>query len=179
MTLGRSEIESFVRNGFVKIPDAFPRELADRCRLILWQAMGLDPERPDSWSQPVVRLGHFAGPFKEAANTPRLHRAFDQLVGEGRWVPQETLGTFPIRFPSDDDPGDTGWHIDMSFGEDQPDFMRWRVNVSSRGRALLMLFLFSDVGDDDAPTRIRIGSGRSSACPCRMSSRASTKSTVS
>jgi hypothetical protein len=32
------------------------------------------------------------------------------------------------------------------------------VNVTSRGRALLMLFLFSDVGIDDAPTRIRVGS---------------------
>jgi hypothetical protein len=29
---------------------------------------------------------------------------------------------------------------------------------SSRDRALLMLFLFSDVGEDDAPTRIRVGS---------------------
>jgi hypothetical protein len=34
----------------------------------------------------------------------------------------------------------------------------WRVNFASRGRALLMLFLFSDVGEDDAPTRIRVGS---------------------
>lgn len=33
-----------------------------------------------------------------------------------------------------------------------------RLNVFSRGRALLMLFLFSDVGPDDAPTRIRVGS---------------------
>jgi hypothetical protein len=32
------------------------------------------------------------------------------------------------------------------------------VNVTSRGRALLMLFLFSDVGELDAPTRIRSGS---------------------
>jgi hypothetical protein len=30
--------------------------------------------------------------------------------------------------------------------------------VHSKGRALLMLFLFSDIGEDDAPTRIRIGS---------------------
>jgi hypothetical protein len=36
--------------------------------------------------------------------------------------------------------------------------MDWRVNVSSKGRALLMLFLFSDVGEDNAPTRIRAGS---------------------
>lgn len=38
--------------------------------------------------------------------------------------------------------------------------MEWRVNLHSRGRALLMLFLFSDIGEEDAPTRIRIGSHR-------------------
>src|SRR5439155_16908831 len=37
-------------------------------------------------------------------------------------------------------------------------YFDWRVNVRSDGRALLMLFLFSDVGKDDAPTRIRVGS---------------------
>lgn len=42
----------------------------------------------------------------------------------------------------------------MSFG-DSPDFMEWRVNVKSSGRALLMLFLLSDVGRNDSPTRIR------------------------
>ena len=70
----------------------------------------------------------------------------------------------PVRFPHQDDPDDTGWHVDLSFpGEDcdpndAHDFSGWRVNVTSRGRALLMLFLFSDVGEDDAPTRIRVGS---------------------
>ena len=32
------------------------------------------------------------------------------------------------------------------------------LNLRSRGRALLMLFLFSDIGPDDAPTRIKVGS---------------------
>ena len=68
------------------------------------------------------------------------------------------LGAFPVRFPAPDDPGDTGWHIDVSFGTNALDFFEWRANISSRGRALLMLFLFSDVGEDDAPTRIRAGS---------------------
>jgi hypothetical protein len=97
-------------------------------------------------------------PFVEAANTPILHRAFDQLAGHGRWSPCMSMGTFPVRFPSPEDPGDAGWHIDASFGFDDPNFMNWRTNVSSKGRRLLMLFLFSDVGDDDAPTRIRVGS---------------------
>src|SRR5205085_1185559 len=38
------------------------------------------------------------------------------------------------------------------------DFTSWRINIRSRGRALLLLFLFSDVSRLDAPTRIRIGS---------------------
>jgi hypothetical protein len=97
-------------------------------------------------------------PFVAAANSPALLKAFDQLVGEGRWVPRVNLGTFPVRFPSAEDPGDAGWHIDPSFGTENPDFLSWRANVSSKARALLMLFLFSDVGPDDAPTRIRVGS---------------------
>jgi Phytanoyl-CoA dioxygenase (PhyH) len=66
-----------------------------------------------------------------------------------------------VRFPINDDPGDTGWHIDSSFpGEDSDpnDYSTWRINIHSRDRALLMLFLFSDVGEQDAPTRIRSGS---------------------
>jgi hypothetical protein len=49
-------------------------------------------------------------PFIEAANTDVLHRAFDQLVGKGKWIPCMSIGTFPVRFPSIYDPGDTGWH---------------------------------------------------------------------
>jgi hypothetical protein len=63
-----------------------------------------------------------------------------------------------FRCASPDEPGDDGWHIDVSFGFENPDFMDWRANIKSRGRALLMLFLLSDVGLDDAPTRIRRGS---------------------
>ncbi len=97
-------------------------------------------------------------PFRRAASSAVLREAFDALVGAGRWIPPGALGTFPVRFPSDDEPGDDGWHIDASFGTDAPDFMDWRVNAASRSRALLMLFLFSDVGPNDAPTRIRVGS---------------------
>ena len=76
------------------------------------------------------------------------------------------LGTVPVRFPHPDDPGDAGWHIDVSFPSESSDpnehqdFSSWRANVRSRDRALLMLFLLSDVGTDDAPTRIRAGSHR-------------------
>lgn len=157
MSLTDEEIERFVADGFVRLPEAFPRELADECRAILWREIGLDPGDPATWTRPVVRLaGHGGAPFRRAATTARLHDAFDRLVGAGRWVPRDGLGTFPIRFPHPDDPGDAGWHLDAGWapeGETQG-----RVSLRSRGRALLMLFLFSDVDEDSAPTRIKVGS---------------------
>jgi Phytanoyl-CoA dioxygenase (PhyH) len=158
-SLHQSQIESFIRNGFVKLANAFPREVAEEARAILWRDTGCDPNEPLTWTRPVIRLGHYRDPcFIEAANTPRLKDTLDLLVGPGRWLPCGSVGTFPVRFPSHEKPGDTGWHVDASFDYEQPDFMQWRVNVFSKGRALLMLFLFSDVGEQDAPTRIRAGS---------------------
>lgn len=159
LTLSAAQIDNFIADGFVRIDDAFSTELAAEVRAILWRDTGCNPNDRSTWTKPVVRLGHYGQPpFAAAGNTDRLRSAYDQLVGAGRWLTPRTLGTFPVRFPSPDDPGDAGWHIDASFGTDASDFMSWRANVSSRGRALLMLFLFSDVGDKDAPTRIRVGS---------------------
>lgn len=117
---------------------------------------GCDRYDRSTWTKPVIRLpGYGQEPFKRAVNTTALYEAFDALVGKGRWVPRDGLGTFPVRFPSDSDPGDTGWHAEASFqGADGS----WRTNVNSKGRALLMLFLFSDIGINDAPTRILTGS---------------------
>ncbi len=157
--LDPTQIQQFIQDGFVRLDEAFPRHVADAGRAILWRDTGCDPDDPSTWSRPVIRLGsYFDPPFVEAANTPILHDAFDQLFGRGRWLRPGGLGTFPIRFPSSGDPGDAGWHIDASFGTETSDFMEWRANIRSKGRALLMLFLFSDVGPDDAPTRIRVGS---------------------
>jgi hypothetical protein len=165
--LSAAQIEQFIQDGFVRIDEAFPRYLADEARAIMWRDLPCSSDDPATWTRPMVRLaGYGGGPFEKAANAAVLHTAFDQLVGRRRWRPRDGLGTFPVRFPHPDDPGDTGWHVDVSFagpggnsGENL-DFSDWRVNIVSRGRALLMLFLFSDVGEDDAPTRIKVGSHR-------------------
>lgn len=168
--LSNAQVEQFIRDGFIRIDSAFPQELATEGRAIMWRDIPFDPHDPATWTKPVVRLpGYGDGPFQKAANMPVLHAAFDCLVGKGRWAPLIGLGTFPVRFPHPEDPGDTGWHVDLSFpGDDcdpseRTDFSAWRVNVTSRGRALLMLFLFSDVAEVDAPTRIRVGSHRDMA----------------
>jgi hypothetical protein len=157
MTIVTSEVlrERFLRDGFVHVRQAFSRALAQECRDILWRDTGCADD-PSSWVQPVIRLGDRAEePFRRAANTAALHAAFDALVGRDRWVQRMSLGTFPIRFPSERDPGDAGWHADAGFYGDDGSL---RLNLHSRGRALLMLFLFSDTGESDAPTRIKVGS---------------------
>jgi hypothetical protein len=157
--LSSEEIDRFVSDGFAYLPEAFPRALADECRAFLWRETGLDPDDSATWVKPVIRLGGYGGDlFSAAANTPVLHEAFDQLVGVGRWKPRSGLGTFPIRFPHPDDPGDAGWHMEGSYDAPPGEPGLYWLNLRSRGRALLMLFLFSDVGPDDAPTRIKVGS---------------------
>ena len=168
--LSDEQVHRFIEDGFVRVDGAFPREIADKAVAALWHATGCNPNDRATWTRPVIRVGTVNDvqgtqplSFREAANTPTLYDAFDKLVGPGRWLRRPNVGTFVIRFPSQADSGDLGWHVDGSFpGEtgdpDGPDYSGWRVNVMSRGRALLMLFLFSDVSDDDAPTRIRVGS---------------------
>jgi hypothetical protein len=162
--LSDDQIQQFIQDGFIRIDQAFPRELADEARTILWRDTGCDPHNPATWTKPVIRLsGYKDTPFLKAERTPVLQAAFDQIVGKGRWRLGSLGfgGTFAVRFPHPDEPGDDGWHIDTSFPPDSGDpndFWARRVNVRSRGRTLLMLFLFSDVGPRDAPTRIRVGS---------------------
>ena len=160
--------EKFIRDGYVKVESAFPSALAAECRDLLWQQLDESPDDPATWTRPVVRLGYQSGgPFERAVNTAPLREAYDALVGRDRWAPRVDVGTFPVRFPSTESPADDGWHIDSSFPpaapEDEGDPFAWRVNVASRGRVLLMLFLFSDVDADDAPTRLRVGSHRETA----------------
>jgi hypothetical protein len=88
---------------------------------------------------------------------PVLQEACDQLIGAGRWWRRAGIGgSIPVRFPSEADPGDAGWHIEASY----EDGGQWRVNVGSRARGLLALYLLTDVDPDGAPTRLRPGSHR-------------------
>lgn len=160
--LSDADLRRFVDDGFLRLDAAFSPATAEAARAILWRDIAADPDDPRTWTRPVVRLGeHGEPPFAEAIGSPALAEACDRLVGPGRWAPRRSLGTFPVRFPGPGDPGDTGWHVDASFPGAVPgDYLQWRVNVCSRGRALLLLVLFSDVGEDDAPTRLRPGSHR-------------------
>lgn len=159
-SLSPDQIDYFINNGFIKIDNAFSTEIAKDCVSLLWKETNCNPDNPATWTQPVVSVGELGyEPFVKAANTPILHSAFDQLVGKDNWIPRKTMGSFPIRFPSKEKANDTGWHVDASFpGNDASNYFEWRINIHSKGRGLLMLFLFSDVSTLDAPTLLKVGS---------------------
>ncbi|MCF6407231.1 hypothetical protein L3C95_30330 [Chitinophaga filiformis] len=154
--LSEKEIAQFITDGFVRIDNAFPQAVASAVLDLLWKDLPFDRENPNSWTEPVVRLGMYTQqPFVDSVNTSKLHAAFNQLIGADKWIPCQSVGTFPVRFPSDKQPNDIGKHVDASFpGNDASNYFEWRVNIKSKGRALLMLVLYSDVTDLDAPTVI-------------------------
>ena len=160
MPLDMTDIRRFITDGFLRIENAFARSLADRARAILWRDVGCDAEDRGTWTKPVIWLGEYGDePFRLASSAPALTSAYDALVGAGRWLPGLTLGNFQVRFPSVEPAEEVGWHVDASFpGPDSQSIFDWRINGRSRGRALLLLFLFSDVDENDAPTRLRVGS---------------------
>src|SRR3977135_2936087 len=83
--LSDAQIRQFIEDGFVRVDRAFPRELADQGRELMWRDLQRDPNDPATWTRPVIRLGHYGDePFKRAVNSPVLYAAFDRLVGRGR-----------------------------------------------------------------------------------------------
>jgi hypothetical protein len=159
--LSPDELGLFAADGFVAVRGAIPPGVIHACQDTIWSELsprGVCRDDPATWTEPVIRINTpGTAPFAAAGTTPLVGEACDQLLGPGRWIRHPGVGgTTPVRFPSEDDPGDAGWHIEASYSdEDGP-----RVNIRSRGRGLLALYLFTDVGPGDAPTRLRPGSHR-------------------
>ncbi|MEQ4210244.1 phytanoyl-CoA dioxygenase family protein [Actinopolymorpha sp. B9G3] len=158
-----AQLVAFRRDGFVAVRRAVPTAVVERCVDVIWQRLaerGVRRNEPATWTEPLVRIDcpeddGGGGPFAEAGTASALWEAYDQLLRPGTWWKRKGVGgTVPVRFPGEADPGEAGWHIDGSYSVNGTG----RVNLRSRDRGLLALFLFTDVGPDDAPTRIRVGS---------------------
>lgn len=119
--LSTEHIEHFIAEGFVRIDNAFAKEVANDVVDILWNDIPFDRHDHQTWTEPVVRLGMYSlKPFIDSVNTPELHSIFDQLVGADKWIAPRNVGTFPVRFPTGKQPADTGKHVDASFSGDDP-----------------------------------------------------------
>jgi hypothetical protein len=154
---GLVDVDAFLRDGYVVIRGAFDADIAAAGRMVIWEALGeqgVHEEDRATWP-PLVELDGLAdGPFTAAGASLALAGACDELIGLGRWTsPVDCGGAVVVRFPSEDR-ANAGYHIEGSY--DGPG--GYWVNVRSKARGLLALFLFSDVGPDDAPTRLVCGS---------------------
>ena len=157
------DLDAFVRDGYVAIRGAVDADTVAACRELIWDAMerrGVSREDPATWPPLVEGMRDLsAGPFRAAYLAPALTAAYDELIGPGRWRPWADLGeSVVVRFPAEDERANAGYHIEGSYAAPPGLPGRWWVNVRSRARGLLALFLFTDVGRDDAPTRLLCGS---------------------
>src|SRR5206468_11624985 len=153
--LTKADIGHFIDDGYVVVRRAVPADVITECQNVVWKdllSLGIERDDRSTWTQPVVRINtREEGPFVAAGTARALWEAYDQLLGEGTWWKRQGLGgTIPVRFPSEANPGDAGWHIDGSF--DGADGSYW-VNVHSKMRGLLVLVLPTDVDERSAPTR--------------------------
>jgi hypothetical protein len=151
------DVDAFLRDGYVVIRGAVDPDTVAACRELIWAGLaerGVRQDQTGTW--PVTaQFDDLAGsPFSAAGLAPALTAAYDGLIGPGRWTPSVEVGrAIVVRFPGEQR-GNAGYHIEGSY--DGPDGNQ--VNVRSRGRGLLALFLLTDVGPADAPTRLVCGS---------------------
>jgi hypothetical protein len=152
------DIDRFMRDGYVAVRGAFDADTATACRDVVWDVLAGHgvTRKPQTWTKPDIRINcPEGGPFVTAGTSPTLWAAYDALIGPGRWTRRQGVGgTIPVRFPAEDLPDGVGWHIEGSY---EVDGAYW-TNVRSLRRGLLALFLFDDIGEDDAPTRLVVGS---------------------
>jgi phytanoyl-CoA dioxygenase PhyH len=157
------DVDSFIRDGYVAIRGAVDQETVAACQELIWAAMeGRGVRRDDRATWPVLlEMDDVAGEqFAVAGSAPALVAAYDELIGPGRWSQPVRVGeALVVRFPApEDERANAGHHIEGSYSGSRPG--EYWVNVRSRARGLLALFLFTDVGPDDAPTRLVCGSHR-------------------
>ena len=70
------QIESFARDGFVKLTIG-SREQGEAAQALLWEQIGLSPDEPEGWREPVMWASDLTGqgPFGELVRSPVLAAA--------------------------------------------------------------------------------------------------------
>lgn len=152
--LSAAQIEDFIRDGYVMLPGAFTAEAAAAVRGRIWDLLEVSAEEPSQWTRPVIHLQKtISGPEVDACFTPRLHAAFNQVMGAGRWKEHRTLGWWPVSFPGHHAPPwqqpVQGWHVDGQ---------QFHHHLNSPDQGLLPIFLFSDIDPGGGGTCVRPGS---------------------
>ncbi|QHW32943.1 hypothetical protein GZH47_20525 [Paenibacillus rhizovicinus] len=164
--LSKEQIEHFIERGWVKVEEAFPRELALECQQFIWDKLarfGVGREERSTWEEPMYYLREaYSGGAFDRCNTERMADAIEDLTGHGRWIDRgvygkeevvATWGWWPVNFALGADRPWTvptsGWHWDGG---------HFRHFVDSPDQGLLCLCIFSEIGKHGGGTLIIEGS---------------------
>lgn len=49
------DVDQFAADGFAQVGTVIPRKVGDAAEELRWQRIGLSPDDPSGWTQPVVR----------------------------------------------------------------------------------------------------------------------------
>lgn len=93
LILGKVDLDTFERDGYVVLRGAVSAKVAEACRQAIWEGMGQRGIRhcdPATWPAVVELEWLDCGVFAEAGASPALAAACDALIGPQRW-------TAPIR----------------------------------------------------------------------------------
>ncbi|MBB6735268.1 phytanoyl-CoA dioxygenase family protein [Cohnella zeiphila] len=166
--LTEEQIAQFLERGWVKVEQAYPRELALECQQYIWDQLrrfGVDRADPNTWRQPMYNLREaYRGGAFDRCNTERMADAIEDLIGRDRWIDrgvygkEEVVGTWgwwPVNFSLGAEmPWDVpteGWHWDGG---------HFRHYVDSPDQGLLCLCIFSEIGPRGGGTLVVEGSHR-------------------
>jgi len=154
--LTEEQIARFWRDGYVRLPAAFPREVATQIQDRMWEELredfNIDRHERSTWWQPMQSL-HRAkrDPLQNALATDRLIGAIGTLLGPVRWQVPSNWGLVLVTFPGSGAwtlPA-AGWHFDFELDR----------NATSLGGLFVFTF-FSKVEARGGGTLIVEGSHR-------------------
>ncbi|MFC4812522.1 hypothetical protein [Paenibacillus sp. GCM10023250] len=164
--LTKDQIDHFMARGWVKVKEAFPRELALECQRFIWEKLrpaGIDANDRATWNKPMhyLREAYSGGAF-DRCNTARMADAIEDLVGHGRWIDRGVYGQEEVVSTWG------WWPVNFSFGAERPwtvptagwhwDGGHFRHYVDSPDQGLLCLCIFSEIGPRGGGTLIVEGS---------------------
>ena len=119
--LTASELETFERDGIVKVPAAFSADDAARMRDVLWSELaarhGMQRDDPSTWTnlRPTGLKTTKTDRSADAILGPRLRSALDELLGE--WTEPPHQGQVLVTMPTGE-PWSVPhrmWHTDLGF----------------------------------------------------------------
>ena len=151
------EVAFFHENGYVRVKQAVPRELALEMQRQIWAEFaadhGIERENRATWRPPPHsprRAKHCE--LNEKLVTERFQGAISDCLGYDDWERPASWGGFNVTFPDPEAPADVPsdtWH--------------WDGSPTSRG--LLIFSFYSEVGPGAGGTPIVSGSSSPSMLP--------------